>query len=268
MYPDDDIIYLALGRRSNSTFSVGRDGTWGNERGWGTGRRIRVRGSGSGLEAWADLRILVPAGKRVEVNQGVGEMNVTRVNADLRLDAASAHVTVSGTKGNLSADVGSGGLDVRDVIGDEIFLETGSGGVTAQGLTGRKIKLDTGSGGLTGGSITADELNADVGSGSIRLDNVKVSRAKFDAGSGGINVSLTGPIKSLDVDAGSGGVTISLPATLGAEVDIETGSGGIDTDFPVQVSRMERHHLRGRIGDGSGRIHIESGSGAVRLKKG
>jgi len=268
IYPDDDIVYPTLGRWSNSSFTVGRDGTWGHDRGdWGSGRRIRVRGSGSGLEAWADLRILVPAGKRVEVNHGVGELSASRVNADLRLDVASAHVTVNGTKGNLRVDAGSGGLDVRDASGDEITLETGSGGVVVNGLSGRRVRLDTGSGGLSGGSVTADDLNADVGSGSIRLDDVKVSRAKFDAGSGGINVTLATPVTSLDVDAGSGGVTITVPANLGAEVDIETGSGGIDTDFPVQVTRMERHHLRGRIGDGSARIHIESGSGSVRLKK-
>jgi hypothetical protein len=269
MYPDGDIVYPALGRWSNSSFSVGRDGTWGNERGnWGSGRRIRVRGSGGGVEAWADLRILVPQGKHVEVNLGVGELGVSRVNADLRLDVASARVTVAGTKGNLWVDAGSGGLDVRDANGDEITLETGSGGVTVHGLSGRRLKFDTGSGGLSGGSINADELNVDVGSGSIRLDDVKASRAKFDAGSGGIQIGLSTPIRSLDVDAGSGGVTIFLPASLGAEVDIETGSGGIDTDFPVQVTRMERHHLRGTIGDGAGRIRIESGSGSVRLKKG
>ena len=130
------------------------------------------------------------------------------------------------------------------------------------------MKLDTGSGGLSGGSITADELYVDVGSGSIRLGDVKASRVKLDAGSGGIEVSLTSAVKSLDVDAGSGGVTLTLPASVSAEVDIETGSGGIDTDFAVQVTRMERHHLRGKIGDGAGRIHIESGSGSVRLKKG
>ena len=121
---------------------------------------------------------------------------------------------------------------------------------------------------MSGGSITADELNVDVGSGSIRLDDVKIRRAKFDAGSGGIQVGLTAPVESLDVDAGSGGVTIFLSANVNAEVDIETGSGGIDTDFPVQVTRMERHHLRGKIGNGAGRIRIESGSGSVRLKKG
>jgi hypothetical protein len=58
-----------------------------------------------------------------------------------------------------------------------------------------------------------------------------------------------------------------MPAAQGAEVDIETGSGGIDSDFAVETTRVGRNHLRGRIGDGRGRIKIESGSGSVRLIK-
>jgi DUF4097 and DUF4098 domain-containing protein YvlB len=50
-------------------------------------------------------------------------------------------------------------------------------------------------------------------------------------------------------------------------VEIETSSGDIETDFPLQVTRHSRDHLMGRIGDGNGRIAIETGSGEVRLLK-
>jgi lia operon protein LiaG len=254
IYPDNEIVYRD--RRNsgggwgswNSSFNVRSDGTWGGERGWPSGRRVRVKGSGSGLEAWANLKVLVPAGKHVEVNLGVGELSATRVTSDLRLDAASAHITATGTRGNLTVDDGSGGVDVRDATGDEISIDTGSGGVTGDGLK-------------------CDEINIDVGSGSIRVDDATASRVKLDAGSGGIRFGLRNSPQNLDVDAGSGGVTISLPAITDAEIDISTGSGGIDTDFPIEVRRVERNHLRGKVGDGSGRIHIESGSGSVRLRK-
>jgi DUF4097 and DUF4098 domain-containing protein YvlB len=61
---------------------------------------------------------------------------------------------------------------------------------------------------------------------------------------------------------------VRLPESLNANVDIETGSGGIDTDFAVQVTRFEKRHVVGKIGDGRGQIRIESGSGNVRLLKG
>ncbi|HLA90916.1 MAG TPA: DUF4097 family beta strand repeat-containing protein [Gemmatimonadaceae bacterium] len=267
IFPDDEIVYPALGRWSNSNFSVNSDGTWGGERGWGRGHRVRVKGSGSGLEAWADLRLLVPAGKHVEVHLGVGELDANRVDADLTLDAASARVTATGTKGNLTIDTGSGGIEVRGAAGDEISLDTGSGGVSATDVSGKRCKIDTGSGGVSGDRLSCDDLTIDVGSGSIRVDDAKGSRIRLDSGSGGIRFGMTSAPRSLEVESGSGGVTISLPSNVNAEVEIETGSGGIDSDFPVQVTRMERRHLRGTIGDGSGRIRIETGSGSVRLRK-
>jgi DUF4097 and DUF4098 domain-containing protein YvlB len=101
----------------------------------------------------------------------------------------------------------------------------------------------------------------------MRLARVKAPRVDLDAGSGGIDLDLLSTIDDLHIDSGSGPVTVRLPATLSADVDIETSSGGIDSDFAVQTTRLERHHLRGRIGDGHGRVRIESGSGHVRLIK-
>ena len=56
-----------------------------------------------------------------------------------------------------------------------------------------------------------------------------------------------------------------LPANLDAEIEVDTGSGGIDVDFPVDVQTMRRNYFRGRVGDGRGRILIDTGSGGVRL---
>lgn len=272
-FPDDDIVYPELGRGSESEFRINSDGTWNggdrdddDNRGFG-GHRIRVKGSGSGTEAWADLKILVPAGKEVAVYEGVGELGATHVNADLRLSAAAGHVTVNGTKGNLVAATGSGGVDVRSATGDDIHLESGSGGVSFNDVSGKQLKVSTGSGGVSGSGLSSDELSVSAGSGSVRIDDVRSPSARFSTGSGGIRAAFASPVKSVDATSGSGGVTLTLPGAVNAEVDVQTGSGGIDSDFPVQVTRMERNSLRGRIGDGSGHIRIRSGSGSVHLRK-
>jgi lia operon protein LiaG len=273
-YPDDDIVYPELGRWSGSDFRINSDGTFGDDdgdddrrdRGWG-GRRVSIKGGGSGTEAWADLRSLVPNGKDVDVQVGVGALDATHVTANLRLGAASARVTVRDTKGNLVAAAGSGGVDVRGATGDDVAITTGSGGVTANDVGGKRLRLRTGSGGITGAGLTSDDLDIGAGSGAIRVDDARAPRARLSSGSGGIRVSFAAPVKSLDASTGSGGVTVTLPGPVNAELDVETGSGGIDSDFPVQVNRMERHQLRGQIGDGSGHIRIRTGSGSVHLQK-
>lgn len=275
IYPDDDIIYGDMSWRGSSEFRIERDGTWGNDRGgdrwsdkvFGGGRRIRVRSRGSGTEAWADLRVFVPAGKKVDVRLGLGELGATNVSGDLRLDLSSGRVTASGVRGNLSLNTGSGSIEARDIKGDELSFKTGSGGISLNNVNGSRLRFDTGSGTVSGMTITADELTIETGSGGIRVDDVTAERLKLDTGSGGIQVGVRNSPKSMEVDTGSGGVTVTLPARVDATVDIQTGSGGIDSEFAVQVNRIERNHLRGTIGDGTGRIHIESGSGTVRLRK-
>jgi DUF4097 and DUF4098 domain-containing protein YvlB len=56
-----------------------------------------------------------------------------------------------------------------------------------------------------------------------------------------------------------------VPGSLGAAINAETGSGGISYDVPITVTHRERDQLAGRIGDGRGRIEIDTGSGAIRI---
>jgi hypothetical protein len=266
VYPGDDIVYPDTRWRGNSSLTVNRDGSWG-ENEWANGRRVRVRSSGSGLEAWADIRVLVPAGKKIDLHLGVGELSATNVNGSVRLETAAGHITASGSRGDLTLDAGSGGIDVRDMSGGELRLDTGSGGASLSGITATRCAVDAGSGGVTASDIACDELKMDVGSGSARIDRVKSSTVKIDAGSGGVRLGLTTLPKDVKIETGSGGVTLSIPANSGASVEIETGSGSIETDFPVTSTRMDRNRLRGTIGNGNARIRIDAGSGGVRLIK-
>jgi lia operon protein LiaG len=266
VYPSDRIVFPRLGGwGSRTTVRVDDQGFFDESDDWrGRSQRVDIRSSGSGLEAWADLRIVVPRGKRIAVHLAAGEATVSNVEGDLAIDVSAATITTEHTRGRLSLDAGSGAVRVADAQG-WVNLETGSGSVTMSDVRGDELRMDTGSGSITGRNVDVQTLSADVGSGGIRLSAVKASRVSLDTGSGGTDIELVTDVEDVNVDAGSGPVSIRLPASAGAEVEIETGSGGIETDFPIQVTRWERNHLRGRLGDGRGRIRIESGSGTVRL---
>jgi hypothetical protein len=266
IYPADDIVYPEMGRGSNTTQSVRGDGTFGDG-GRGRGERVRIRGGGSGLEAWADLVVEVPAGTRLATYLAVGEIEARGVDGDLHLDTGSGAVTAHDSRGSLSIDTGSGSVTVRGVDGD-LSVDTGSGRVDVQDVVGRAVDLDTGSGGITALGVEADLLNVDTGSGSIELREVSSRDVVVDTGSGSVEVELLTDIDRLEVDTGSGSVTVTAPADLGATVEIDTGSGGIDLDFPLEVRSVRRDHVEGRIGDGRGQIEIDTGSGSVRLLRG
>lgn len=277
IYPTgDDIIYRGdddTRRRSSSDVRVNDDGTWGggdrssDRSSWRDGDRIRVKSSGSGTEAWADLTIAVPAGKTIAVYLAVGALTATNVDGEVLLDVSSARVTASGSRGRLSVDAGSGGVELRDASLSSLDVDIGSGSLTLSSVTSERCSFDTGSGGVRGTGARCGTLSVDIGSGSVLLDDVRSTDVSIDAGSGGVTLSMLNSPKAITVDAGSGSVTLSLPSDLSADVEIETGSGGISTDFPVRTSRVERRSLRGTIGDGAGRIRVETGSGSVRLLK-
>jgi lia operon protein LiaG len=267
IYPSDRIVYPRLeGWGSRTTLRVDDQGYFNEsgDRGWGGGNRVEIRGSGSGLEAWADLRVVVPRGKRVAVHLAAGDAILSNVDGDLMVDVSAASITTERTRGRLTLDTGSGSVRVADAQGS-VSLDTGSGSVTVSDIRGDDLTMDTGSGSINGRNIEVRSLSANVGSGGIRMSGVKASRVSLDTGSGSTELELLTDVEDVNVDAGSGSVSLRLPAGAGAEVDIETGSGGIETDFPIQVTRMERNALRGRLGDGRGRIRIDSGSGRVRL---
>lgn len=263
IYPDDEIVYRQMGRGSRTSLSVRSDGTFSDGNGGG-GDRVRIRGTGSGLEAWADLVIEVPDGNDFALYLAVGEVEANGVEADLLIDAGSGSVTATNITGSLDIDTGSGRVTVRGVDGD-LYVDTGSGRVEFSDVVAYEIEIDTGSGGVRGSRIEAELLSVDTGSGSIDLQSVTSSEVTLDTGSGSIDIELMTDIERLDADTGSGSVTIRAPSDLGAVIDIETGSGGIDLDFPLEVRSIRRDHVRGTIGDGRGQIHIDTGSGSIRL---
>ena len=263
LYPSDEIVYPEMGRGSSTTVRVRGDGTFSDNRGDG-GDRVRVRGSGSGLEAWADLVIEVPSGRSLELYLAVGEADARGTQGRLSIDTGSGAVGAFDVTGPLLIDTGSGQVTVERVNGD-VVVDTGSGGVRVSGVRGDRVLLDTGSGRVSASDIQAAEVLVDTGSGSVDLDAVTADVVSVDTGSGSVDVGLLSDVESLVVDTGSGSVTVRAPADLGARVEIETGSGGIDLDFPVEVRTVRRDRLSGVIGDGRGTIEIDTGSGSIRL---
>jgi DUF4097 and DUF4098 domain-containing protein YvlB len=268
IYPDDRIIYPELNRGSRTELRVRSDGTFSDsdrgDRDWGRGDRISIRGGGDGLEAYADMTISVPAGQQVAVYLAAGEAQVMDVDGTIRIDTHSAPVRASGTSGSLIVDVGSGSVDVTSAQGD-VDVDTGSGGVDVRTVAGGWLRVDTGSGSVMASDIDVTDLEIDTGSGRIEADRVVAANVRLDTGSGSISLELLRDADDIEIDTGSGSVTLTVPDGFGTQVEIDTGSGGIEVDMPVT---WDRDHVTGTIGDGVGRLTIDTGSGSVRIRQG
>ena len=128
--------------------------------------------------------------------------------------------------------------------------------------------LETGSGSVTLTDGKAATLHVETGSGNIEATASSGDDLSFDTGSGDVDVALVATFRSVHIETGSGDVTLKVPPTLGAEVDLDTGSGDIDLGgLSLQVRRIEHDHVTGTLGDGKGRLSVETGSGNVHLQK-
>jgi DUF4097 and DUF4098 domain-containing protein YvlB len=265
IYPSDRVVVDEMRGNSRTQLRVSDDGTFDDGR-THNGRRVLITGSGDGLRASADVVVRVPRGRRIAAYLASGEASVTNVDGDVLVDLWSASVTARGTRGRLRLDTGSGEVEVSDAQGD-LDLDTGSGGVRVSNVKGSSLVIDAGSGELTGNGLEARSMRLDLGSGRTRLSHVRAERLELDSGSGSVDLSLDSDVETVVIDAGSGEVTLGVPEGLGAELEIDTGSGGVETDVPITVTRRSSTHLEGRIGDGAGRIRIDSGSGGVRIRR-
>lgn len=260
VYPGDRIRYGDRGSRTH--LRVREDGTFGGD----GGRRVLISGRGGGLDAHADLTVTVPAGGSLSLNLGVGDVEVSNVEGDLSVDTHSGEVRARGTRGELDVDTGSGSVRVSDARGS-LGIDTGSGRVSVQGFDGEDLSIDTGSGRVEASDVRARDVNVDTGSGAIELSRISARELLTDTGSGSIRLDLTSDVESLEADTGSGSVTLAVPDDFGAMVRIESGRGGYEIDLPMQVRRSEDSEISGRIGDGQGRVRIDTGSGSVRITR-
>jgi lia operon protein LiaG len=264
IYPDRRIVYPGVRWRGTSQLNVRADGTWGGE--GRAGERVTVASSGSGAEAYADLRVGVPRGQRVDLYLGVGRIVAENVDGQVRLQTSAGAVEARRAGGDLMVRTGSGRVQVDGMRGS-LVIRTGSGRVTLADVRGDSVSVRTGSGRVTADGIVAGVASLRTASGRVQLRRSAAPAVRLQTGSGSVSAELMDPVEELHARTGSGSVTLHLAPGLDAALAIRTGSGRIQVDFPLRVTRQARRELTGTVGDGSGTVRVNTGSGSVRIRR-
>ena len=268
------------GQQTRTEISVRDDGSFGNRYDAGSnnkqarrrgfkfaeGRRVQISDERGGLEAAADIELQVPSGVSLRLHLAVGEVDIRNVGGDIAVDVSSATASFTDVQGTLSLDSGSGGVALTNVTG-LLSLDTGSGDVVARNVTSPGLIVDSGSGTVTVEGCACRKVSIETGSGDLNVSGMTTDSLALDTGSGNVAMRLGNNPRLITIDTGSGNVTLTVPANFGATLDIDTGSGGVTSDFPIQLTSKSRDQLRGRIGNGIGRVIVDTGSGSVRILK-
>ncbi|SFD59926.1 DUF4097 family beta strand repeat-containing protein [Streptomyces aidingensis] len=183
-----------------------------------------------GWNRHAVVSVSVPSGVRLTV--GV-------VGASAVISGISGPTTLRGVSGDATL-VGLGG---------PVQAETVSGSLEAQSLAGA-LRFASVSGDLTLIDGRTAELRSETVSGATTLDLY----------------SAAGPVE-LKAGTVSGDVAMRLPEGMGAKVDASTAGGAVSSAFgELSVDGgWGGRRLTGTLGNGAGRIRVNTVSGAVAL---
>lgn len=163
------------------------------------------------------------------------------------INLITASAVIAGLSARTSVKSGSGDVTLDGVTG-KIEANTVSGVVEAQGLDGT-VSFNSVSGdlALAGGSVTA--LTASTLSGRVAAD---------------IDLAADSKVRISTV---SGEVALRLPESTSADVTLTAAAGRIDTSFP-ELRREDRaitQAVSGKLGEGAGRLTVNTVSGSVTL---
>ncbi len=196
-----------------------------------------------------ELKLRVPAGAEVDVDaisadieiSGLnnGKLTATSVSGDVKVDAASAWVSLESVSGDVSFKGQTPRISVESVYGDIVLA----------GVSG-DIEATTVSGDMALSVNTLDSGKLETVSGDIRIS---------------ASLSRSG---KLSAESMSGDVTVSLPATQPGLFRAQSFSGRISTDFGsvVRAKHGPGNHLKYVAGNGEAEIRVESFSGNIKLE--
>lgn len=150
----------------------------------------------------------------------------------------------------------------QDWICNELSFEVASADVEIRDLSIREVEFDGASGVCSFENCSVDKLDVDTASGDIEFRGT-LQQLDCDAASANCVVEVTNVPRQININTASGDLDLTLPESCGFTVSMDAMSSDFTSDFPTTT--VNGNHV---YGDGSCRINIEAMSGDVTIRKG
>jgi len=157
--PDVDAEEAQETIREHLVLSLDRHGSTADLKGYFEGL------SRFGDSPLVDLKVRMPEGMFLNVDDGSGSLEIRNVRGDIELDDGSGSVRLSDVGGRLKINDGSGSIIIEGAGGD-ITIVDGSGSVTVARVEG-SVTVEDGSGSIDVSEIAGDLVVPEDGSGSL-----------------------------------------------------------------------------------------------------
>lgn len=173
-------------------------------------------------------------------------------DGDLHLKSGNGRVAVSNASfGVCNARSSYGAIAANALKGESVELKSGNGNVEADGVEVKTLALSSSYGSIRATEVTAADIQATSGNGSVRIACTPAAPSDLSA----------------QVRSSYGSIEFISPPEFSGEVYLSTSYGTIRTALPVTVTgELTKTKVAGQVGQGTGKIRLESGNGSVELK--
>ena len=207
-----------------------------------------------------DYTVTVPRDANVVLRSISGDVRVSTLNGELRVESYSGDVVASSVRRIRQAKTISGDLEIVDSDGDDVSGSTTSGSIIARGIKARTVDLQSISGDLRLTDVESDRTFVKTVSGDVEFSGrlSKNGRYEFQSHSGDVRVSPLGSQGfSLEASTFSGDLRSDYPLTLQGGNQVTSGFG----------PRRNPRAVRGSFGEGGALLTLQSFSGSITIVK-
>jgi DUF4097 and DUF4098 domain-containing protein YvlB len=206
----------------------------------------------------------------------------------ITLQSGNGGISAKGLRGSVTAESAYGSIACQDVANGDLKLRSGNGrilvtnasfgvcearssygAVAGKDLKGESVTLGSGNGSVEAENVQTKTLNLSSDYGAIRTAKITTSNLSATSGNGEIGIACSSSPADLKarVRSSYGDVEFNAPSGFAGEVDLSTSYGTVRTTLPVTMKgEITGSKVVGKVGDGPGKIQIESGRGSVDLK--
>lgn len=205
---------------------------------------------GDSRMASTTLELHVPKAASLEVDVVSAPLVIDGMDGgSIEVNTVSGKARINARTPSLKVDSVSGGIEQAGHA-EQADLQTVSGDILAPSL-GNRVELQTISGRIQATGGPWQKLTLSTVSGNVQLNG------GLTAGGG------------IDIDSMSGDVQLQVPANTNARLHASSFSGNLRSDFgtPTQPEHGPGSSLDASLGNGQGKINVETFSGDLRVRR-
>jgi DUF4097 and DUF4098 domain-containing protein YvlB len=242
------------------------------------GMKLNVENFNGKVEilGWNGDEVEVYAEKKT--NHGKDELKKVKIDVEINDEIFIKSIGVDDAKVSVNYEIkvppgieiqnietSNGKIEIENVKG-EAKLHTSNGKVEVERLEG-SVAVNT-----SNGKVEIEEVsgavNVNTSNGKIEVENVKgVESLKTSNGKIQAEIAEIAGEK-VELSSTNGNIEVYLAEYLDVELQADTSNGSITYEgLSINVLESEKHHLKGKMGEGKKKLIISTSNGKIEIEK-